>query len=180
MPIRMLCYRRYLLGLLIAITGLTGACAAIVPVPTPAPTPTAINDPDNLPLPSPALAPQEVVRIQVEAMQHNDIPTPDSGIRTAFIFASPDNKRNTGPIERFIPLVKNPQYRALLNARRISIGNAQIDGRQAAVEVALIDANGSPARYLFLLSRQQEFPFANCWMTDSVIPLDPTLRADET
>ncbi len=178
MPILTRCYHLCRLGLLVAIIGLTGACAATTPPPEP--TPTAINDPDNPPLPSPALGPQEVVRIQVEALQNNDIPAPDSGIRTAFIFASPDNKRNTGPIERFIPLVKNPQYRALLNARQIRIGRAQIDGRQAAVEVSLIAIDGSPARYLFLLSQQQEFPLANCWMTDSVIPLDPSLGADET
>ncbi len=164
---------------MLGIVLLTG-CGSLLPAATATPTPTAINDPNNPPKPSPDLAVQEVVRIQVEALQNNDTPQPDSGIRTAFIFASPENKRATGPIERFIPLVKNPQYRDLLNTRRITINEPVIEGDQAAVEVALITENGTTARYLFLLSRQQDFPFEDCWMTDGVVRLtDSTPNADE-
>jgi hypothetical protein len=65
--------------------------------------------------PSPNLSPVEVVRIQVEALEKNDVPHPNRGIEIAFRFASPENKRATGPLERFIQMVSSPAYRPLLN-----------------------------------------------------------------
>ena len=40
----------------------------------------------------------EVVRIQIEALQHNANPYTDAGIPLTFSFASPSNRRNTGPV----------------------------------------------------------------------------------
>lgn len=54
------------------------------------------------PDPSPDLSPDQVVRIQLDAMARNDEPAPDSGIATAFKFASPENQAQTGPLDRFI------------------------------------------------------------------------------
>jgi hypothetical protein len=122
--------------------------------------------------PDPSFSPQEVVRIQVEAMQQNDTPEPDSGIRIAFRFASPANKSTTGPIERFIALVKNPEYRALLNSRSIDYGETEVMGNEAAQPVFIESASGERVAYLFLLSRQSDEPFVDCWMTDAVVRLD--------
>ena len=52
------------------------------------------EDPD----PSPEWTPAEVIRMQVEALQNNDTPSPDTGIATAFRFASPGNRAATGPL----------------------------------------------------------------------------------
>jgi alpha-glucosidase (family GH31 glycosyl hydrolase) len=147
---------------------LLGACAR---QETAAPQPSATQDMAQL-QPDPSLSPQEVVRIQVEAMQQNDAPEPDSGIRIAFRFASPANKATTGPIERFIALVKNPQYRALLNSRSIEYGETEMMGSEAAQPVFIEGANGERVAYLFVLSRQTDEPFVDCWMTDAVLRLD--------
>ncbi len=45
--------------------------------------------------PDPSLSPQDVVSIQIEALQNNDIPYEDRGIEVTFNFASPVNKRMT-------------------------------------------------------------------------------------
>ena len=58
------------------------------------------------PDPSPDLSPEDVVRIQVEALQRNDEPSPDAGIEAAFRFASPSNRRATGPLGRFSEMVR--------------------------------------------------------------------------
>ncbi|MEQ8807830.1 MAG: hypothetical protein RIE59_02080, partial [Imperialibacter sp.] len=58
-------------------------------------------------LPHPALSPQEVVHINFLALQKNDSPELDHGIEIAWNFASPSNKENTGPIERFNIMVHN-------------------------------------------------------------------------
>ncbi|NJK81551.1 MAG: DUF4864 domain-containing protein [Chloroflexaceae bacterium] len=161
-------------GLLLAALLFSG-CAAQLPVAALEPTP--INNLDAPPQPSPDLSPADVVRIQVAAMQNNDIPAPDSGIRTAFGFASPSNRRVTGPVERFIDLVKNPQYRDLVNAESATYSEPVFENGNATIEVSVINADSKLVRYRFVLSRQEDWPFEDCWMTDAVMriperPLD--------
>ena len=58
----------------------------------------AISDLDNA-YPKPTLKPNEVVRLQLLAMQKNDVS--DHGLEITFRFASPSNKTQTGPPETF-------------------------------------------------------------------------------
>ena len=64
--------------------------------------------------PDPALSPEEVVQIQLQALQVNNIPTPNAGIRQAWILAHPDNRRVTGPLPRFERMINGAAYRPLL------------------------------------------------------------------
>ena len=68
--------------------------------------------------PDPSLPPQDVVSIQIEALQNNDIPYEDRGIEVTFNFASPANKRMTGPLERFKVMVRNPVHIPILQTER--------------------------------------------------------------
>ncbi len=137
------------------------------------PSPTAEVQASLAEEPHPDLSPQDVVRIQLEAMQNNDDPTPDSGIRQAYVFASPSNKEETGPIERFIPLVKGPQYRPMLNFEDYSLGPPDRTSETTVLQPVLIETtDGRRVLYLFLLSRQTEAPYEDCWMTDGVVPMD--------
>ena len=113
--------------------------------------------------------PEEVVRIQIEALGDNDRPHPDAGIEIAFRFASPANRKVTGPLPRFIEMVRNPAYRPMLNHRGASYGKLKLEGNQASQTVILKTGDGSRVGYLFQLSRQTEAPFKDCWMTDSVM-----------
>jgi len=118
--------------------------------------------------PTPDLTPNEVVRVQLQAFKNNDAPTPDSGIELAFRFASPSNKEVTGPLPRFIELVKNPAYLPLLNHRSASQSPIEIKDDVARQRVRVIDKDGTPAIFIFILSKQSQAPFVNCWMTDGV------------
>ncbi len=135
-------------------------------------TPVTGRAPEAL-KPDPTLSPQEVVQIQAEALQNNDEPEPDSGIRTTFQFASPANRELTGPIDNFIELVQNPEYRDLLNSREIIYGDTEIDGSTALQPVIIVSAEGETVFYLFTLSKQTEAPYEDCWMTDGVLRLEP-------
>ena len=119
--------------------------------------------------PRPAYPPEEVVRIQIEALGDNDRPHSDAGIEITFRFASPANKKATGPLPRFIEMVHNPAYRPMLNHRGARYGKLKREGNQASQTVILKTREGSRVGYLFQLSRQTEAPFKDCWMTDSVI-----------
>ena len=85
--------------------------------------------------PNPNLSPADVVRIQIRALERNDIPHENAGIEIAFRFASPRNKLVTGPLPRFIQLVSNPVYRAMLNHRQAKYGPLQIEGVNATQPV---------------------------------------------
>lgn len=120
------------------------------------------------PQPNPEWSPQDVIRLQVAALQHNDDPVPDTGIRAAWAFASPGNRAATGPLERFMTMVKNPLYRSMLNHQHADYGEIQINGNRAGQEVTLLDQSGAFVGYIFVLSRQTGGLYAGCWMTDGV------------
>ncbi len=118
--------------------------------------------------PNPNLSPEQVVTIVLEALQHNDEQAPDSGIATAFRFASPGNRAATGPLERFVQLVKSSAYKPLLNHKTATRGNVRIADDIARQRVTLTAADGERVVYLFTVSKQTEDPYKNCWMTDGV------------
>jgi hypothetical protein len=123
--------------------------------------------------PKPELTPQQVVEYQLSVLQRNDQPTPDAGIEKAFRFASPANKKSTGPIAHFISMVHGAGYAPLLNAKEATVIRAQVEDDQAKILTRVISAGGSEMFYLFLLSRQSEGENTNCWMTDGVIGVQP-------
>ena len=127
------------------------------------------------PQPNPELSPEQVVKIQVQALQQND--SEDRGIEITFRFASPANKQFTGPIGRFKRLVKNPAYRPMLNHKAAEYDPIDLAGETASQRVTIIDANGNATVYLFTLSKQSGPPCEGCWMTDSVV-IVPVKRQD--
>lgn len=123
----------------------------------------------ELPQPNPSLGPQEVVEIQILALQENDKPYKNYGVLTAFNFASPENKSKNGPELKYIKMIHNPIYNSLIEFKRYGLDDIYIVNNLALQKVTLIDAHDNPAVYLFKLTRQVEKPFEGCWMIDSVI-----------
>ena len=118
--------------------------------------------------PEPELKPNDVVRLQLLAMQQND--DSDFGIEVIFRFASPANKKQTGPLKRFIRLVRNPSYRPLLNHINATFHELNIEEDFAVQDVIITTSNGESIGYRFRLSIQKGPLYPGCWMTDSVIP----------
>lgn len=150
------------LGLLLFILLLGSGC-----------TLNAIERPDQgrpqaeaLPKPSPELSPDQVVRLQLEALQGNN--EANRGIEITFNFASPDNKKFTGPLPRFVKMLKSPPYRSMLNHKSAEFDPIEISGDRAVQRVKLVGADGQAVIYIFSLSKQTEAPYKDCWMTDGV------------
>src|ERR1700722_10587864 len=78
--------------------------------------------------PNPALAPHEVIAAVVEALQHNNSPRPNAGVMAVYQFASPANRRVTGPYGRFFLSVKSPPYAPLLRASAVEFDAIRLDG----------------------------------------------------
>ncbi len=119
--------------------------------------------------PNPDLTPDQVVKIQLEALQNNDLTENNAGIRISFNFASPGNQEITGPVENFIKLAKSSAYRALIGFERAEFSRLIVEGRTARQVVKIIHTHGESALYLFVLSQQDEVRYRDCWMTDAVI-----------
>ena len=116
-------------------------------------------------VPRPGLSPGDVIRIQLEALRHND--DEDRGIEVAFRFASPANRETTGPLPRFIRMIRQGPYALMLDFREARYGRVEVREEVARQRVTLTGAR-SRVSYWFYLSRQSKAPFADCWMTDAV------------
>ena len=122
---------------------------------------------DDGPHPHPSLAPADVVRIQLEALRDND--AADSGIAIAYRFASPDNRRSTGPLARFAAMIKREPYAMMLRYTDAVYGPVTVAGRRAAQRVVLSAPGRAPVTYVFHLTRQEDAgPLQECWMTEAV------------
>ena len=118
--------------------------------------------------PEPELKPNDVVRLQLLAMQQND--DNDFGIEVTFRFASPSNKIQTGPLRRFISLVRNPSYLPLLNHTNATFLELTVEEDFAVQDVIITTSKGKRIGYRFRLSIQKGTLYPGCWMTDSVVP----------
>lgn len=119
--------------------------------------------------PKPELTAEQVVKTVMDAMQQND--DHDSGIATAFRFASPANHEATGPLDRFIQMVKTPAYSPMLNFKSIEFGPMRQNEAEAEQQITIIASDGAKITYVFGLSKQAGGPYKDCWMTDAVIRL---------
>ena len=61
------------------------------------------------------IEPDQVVQIQLNGLMNNDKPNQDYGIKQTWEFAHPSNKKYTGPLPRFINLLKSESYKMLIN-----------------------------------------------------------------
>ena len=63
--------------------------------------------------PNENLLPYDVVKIQLDALKNNN--KNDEGIKQTWLFAHPDNKKITGPYERFRIMIYGAQYLSLIH-----------------------------------------------------------------
>ena len=119
--------------------------------------------------PAASLSPVEVVKSQLTALQNNG--DDNRGIAKAFGFASPGNRRLTGPLSRFTEMLTQA-YPELLNHRSARILNEKIEADEATIAVLVESQERAFFNYVFRLSRQTAAQAndacTGCWMTDGV------------
>ena len=131
------------------------------------------------PRPNPSLAPGEVIRAVVEALQHCNSPAPNAGIFTVYHFASPANRVITGPYGTFLRLLKSPDFAPLFTGRVIGYGPISVAPDRAEQAVSFLKHSGQVVWFRFVVSRQTseqtQGQCTGCWMVDEVSPASPTL-----
>ena len=122
----------------------------------------------ELRLPNPDITPEEVVRIQLAALMENDAPDRDFGIRQTWAFAHPDNRQVTGPIDRFIEMIKKPAYAPLINHRRHTVTEQNVATSWVQFKVMMEDEGGRVLAFAWVVKKVEGGIFDNCWMTSAV------------
>ena len=88
--------------------------------------------------PNNAIEPHQVVKIQLRSLKNNDDPFKNAGIEQTWEFAHPNNKKFTGPLEKFKILLSGKSYSMLLNHIDHNIVEVKTTDSLAAYEVTIL------------------------------------------
>jgi hypothetical protein len=120
--------------------------------------------------PDPSFSPKKVVSIQLKALQRNDTPKPDAGIRQTWAFAHPDNRSVTGPYPRFERMIKMPSYEVLLGHRKHVIEKVTRTDGEARFAVTVTADSGKVYGYQWEVRKIPDGENAGAWATTAVSP----------
>ena len=125
--------------------------------------------------PNPSIKPEEVISIQLLALQNNSVPFNNAGITQTWEFAHPSNRQYTGPLEKFILMMNSPSYIIMLEHQFHNIIPVSQEDDIAFFFIELTDKPGNKFGFQWTLQKVlTEGNYINCWMTVGVsqpIPL---------
>ena len=121
--------------------------------------------------PSPLLEPDQVIAIQLSALNNNNDPYKNFGIEQTWEFAHPENRKFTGPLENFIKMMYSSSYAKMINHKKHKINLIQSADQIAFFFIEIIDKNGTKLGFNWIIEKVLiKGEFYNCWMTTSVSP----------
>ena len=89
--------------------------------------------------PNSDIKPDRVIEIQLSGLQNNDLIYKDSGIEQTWNFAHPNNKKVTGPLDKFKRMIKGDSYQMMINHLSHTITKLGSGENWAQFEVILLD-----------------------------------------
>ena len=123
----------------------------------------------SLTKPNSSLKPFDVVTIQLDSLQRNNIPFKDAGIEQVWKFAHPNNKKITGPLEKFKKMIYSKSYQMLIEHEKNEITILSENKNVSVFKVYILSANKKKYSYMWQIEKvQTEGNLKNCWMTTSV------------
>jgi len=120
--------------------------------------------------PAENLTAYDVIKIQLNALKKNNKPNKNSGIKQTWVFAHPENKKITGPYERFQRMLLKDQYNILLNHESHKIKLIMNSKNKYIYSVELISSDKKMYFYDWHLEKSTIKNCNNCWFTTSVSP----------
>jgi len=123
----------------------------------------------NLIKPNISLKPFDVLTIQLNSLKRNNIPFNDSGIEQVWMFAHPNNKKITGPLEKFKKMIYSEGYQMLIGHENSEITILSEDADRSVYKVYILSSDKKKYSYIWQIEKvQSEGDLKNCWMTTSV------------
>jgi len=120
--------------------------------------------------PTKNLTAYDVIKIQLNALKKNNKPNKNSGIKQTWIFAHPENKKITGPYERFQKMLLGDQYNVLLNHESHKIKLIMNSKEKYIYNVELISIDKKMYFYEWHLEKSTIKSCNSCWFTTIVSP----------
>ena len=119
--------------------------------------------------PNISLKPLDVVLIQLNSLQRNNIPFKDAGIEQVWNFSHPNNKRMTGPLEKFKKMIYSESYQMLIEHENSEITILSEDTSKSIYKVYILSNDKKRYSYIWQIEKvKTEGNLKNCWMTTSV------------
>ena len=123
--------------------------------------------------PTNELSPYDVIKIQLNALQNNNQPFKDAGIKQVWLFAHPENQKVTGPYERFRDMIYGDQYKILLNHNSHKIDLVMNTQEKYIYKIEILTKKKKLFIYKWQVERGKSKGCDNCWFTSSVsTPVD--------
>ena len=115
------------------------------------------------------IQPDQVVKIQLNGLKNNNKPNLNDGIKQTWEFAHPSNKKYTGPLTKFISMLKSESYKMLINHLDSDIIQVFKSDNQYGFEVTILGKNKNYYRFRWIVEKYyEEGPLKDCWLTTSV------------
>ena len=115
------------------------------------------------------IKPYQVVKIQLEGLKNNDMPNTDNGIKQTWEFAHPSNKKYTGPLPKFINMLKSDSYKMLINHIDNEIIEVFNSKNQYGFNVKILANDKKYYQFQWVVEKYYDSgPLKDCWLTTSV------------
>ena len=115
--------------------------------------------------------PYDVVKIQLEALKKNS--QKDQGIKQTWLFAHPDNKKYTGPYEKFRIMIYSNQYKYLINHSSHKIKLLSNSPNTYIYRIEILSEDKKLFIYEWHVQKGSDDNCKKCWFTSAVSqPLD--------
>ena len=119
--------------------------------------------------PNSNIEPSEVVKIQLLGLQKNNDGFEDSGIEQTWNFAHPNNKKATGPLDKFKRMIKGNNYQMMINHISHTITEIRGSDNMVQFEVIILDNKKIYHKFDWLVEKYTEDgPLKDCWLTTMV------------
>ena len=119
--------------------------------------------------PNTTLKPIEVLTIQLNSLKNNNIPYKDAGIEQAWEFAHPNNKRVTGPLEKFKKMIYSKNYQLLISHINYEIILLNESKNILVYKVHILSRDKKKYYYIWQIEKVvEDGNLKDCWMTTGV------------
>ena len=119
--------------------------------------------------PNISLKPFDVLMIQLNSLQNNNVPYKNAGIEQTWVFAHPDNKKITGPLEKFKQMIYSKSYEILISHENNEIAILNETNNKSVYKVYILSKDKKKYYYIWQIEKVLlDGDLKNCWMTTRV------------
>ena len=119
--------------------------------------------------PQPTLKPLDVLLIQLNSLKNNNTPYSDAGIEQTWEFAHPNNKKVTGPLEKFKQMIYSKSYEILISHENSEVIILNETENISIYKVIILSKDKKKYYYIWQVEKVlSDDNLNNCWMTTNV------------